>query len=148
MTIEQAHKDGIASAHTRFEQLTGKQYQLHTARMFAWEKFLVRRRFNEEDLAVVVRYLQKEIAAGKTFPPVLWFNNLIETPDKFEEYLNDAKAKARNAIAPKTDRDSVLEATGRCKPCEQKRGGLVKMDDRVRWHLDNMRKTINDKTQS
>lgn len=143
MTIEQAHQDGIASAHARFEQLTGKQYQLHTARMFAWEKFLVRRRFNEEDLTVVVRYLQKEIAAGKTFPPVLWFNNLIEVPDKFEEYLNDAKAKARNALAPKTDRDSVLEATGRCKPCEQKQGGLVKMDERVRWHLDNLRRAID-----
>lgn len=140
MTIEQAHKDGIASAHCRFEQLTGKQYQLHTARMFAWEKFLVRRKFNEEDLTIVVRYLQKEIAAGKTFPPVLWFNNLIEAPDKFEEYLNDAKAKARNTVPPKTDRDSVLEATGRCKPCEQRQDGLVKMDERVQFHLDQMRK--------
>lgn len=147
MTIEQAHKDGIASAHTRFEQLTGKQYQLHSARMFAWEKFLVRRRFNEEDLTVVVRYLQKEIAAGKTFPPVLWFNNLIEAPDKFEEYLNDAKAKARNAIVPKTDKDFVLEAVGRTIQ-RKKDISVISMNERVRWHLDNMRKTINDKTKS
>lgn len=140
MTIEQAHKDGIASAHCRFEQLTGKQYQLHTARMFAWEKFLVKRRFNEEDLTVVVRYLQKEIAAGKTFPPVLWFNNLIEAPDKFEEYLNDAKAKTRNAAPPKTDRDLVLEASGLQEYHQPKQ--IVKMDARVKWHLEQMREAI------
>lgn len=144
MTIEEAHNGGIVSAHAKFEQLTGKQYQLHMARKFAWEKFLVRRKFSEDDMTIVVRYLQKEIREGRTFPPVLWFNNLIEETDKFEEYLNDAKAKARNAQPAKTDRDSVLEATGRCKPCEQRQEGLVKMDERVQWHLNNMRKAISE----
>lgn len=141
MTIEEANQGGgIASAHAAFERLTGKQYMLHTARIFAWEKFLVRRKLTVEDIGIVVKHLHGEVAAKKAFPPQLWFSNLIEQPDRFEEYLNDAKAKTRNAAPPKTDRDSVLEATGRCKPCEQRQGGLVGMSERVQYHLDQMRK--------
>lgn len=142
MTIEQAHQGGIANAHSCFERLTGKQYQLHTHRMWCWEKFLVARKFSEADIEKVVRYLQTEIAAKRAYPPQLWFANLIEQPDKFEEYLGDARAKARNALPARTDKDSVLEATGRCKPCAERKASMVSMNDRVRWHLEEMRKAI------
>lgn len=142
MTIEEAHNGGIASAHSRFEQMTGKQYQLHTHRIYCWEKFLVGRRFSEEDITKVVQYLQSEIAAKRAYPPQLWFNNLIEQPDRFEEYLGDAKAKARNALPAKTDRDAVLEATGRTD--RQKPLNVISMNDRVKWHLENMRKAVSE----
>lgn len=143
MTIEQATQSGIASAHAAFERLTGKRYQLHTHRIWHWEKFLVIRKFTEADIEAVVKYLQGEIATKRAYPPQLWFVNLIEQPDKFEEYLGDAKAKARNAIPAKTNRDAVLEAAGRpaCKPCSS---GVVNLNERVQWHLLQMRKAVNE----
>lgn len=141
MTIEEAHHGGIASAHEAFERLTGRKYMLHHHRIFAWEKFLVRRKFTVEDIGIVVRHLQREVADKKAFLPQLWFSNVIEDTDRFEEYLNDAKARKRNALPPNTDRDSVLEATGRKeKQCDQI--NAISMSDRVKWHLENMRKTI------
>lgn len=141
MTIEEAHKGGIASAHSAFERLTGKQYQLHTHRVYCWEKFLIGRKFSEADIEKVVRYLQGEIATKRAFPPQLWFANLIEQPDKFEEYLGDAKAKARNALPARTDRESVLESAGMKKETSSQIN-VISMNDRVRWHLDEMRKAI------
>lgn len=141
MTIEEAHHGGIASAHEAFERLTGRKYMLHHHRIFAWEKFLVRRKFTVEEIGVVVKYLQGEVAANRAFPPQLWFNNMIEQADRFEEYLNDARAKMRNAKPVKTGKDSVLEATGR-PMAKEVRMSTVSMSDRVKWHLENMRKAI------
>lgn len=148
MTIEEAHNGGIASAHATFERLTGKQYMLHTARMFAWEKFLVRRKFAVEDIGVVVKHLQGEVAARRAFAPQLWFVNLIEDTDRFEEYLGEAKAKTRNALPAITSRDVVLETSGRPRQSRQTEINVISMNDRVKWHLENMRKTINEKTKS
>lgn len=145
MTIEEAHAGGIAEAHNAFEKLTGKQYMLHTARMFAWEKFLVRCKFTKHDIALVVKHLQGEVAAKRAFPPQLWFNNLIEDTDRFEEYLNDAKAKQRNAPMVWMDRDSMLHVMGgKADPArlEKMKDNVISMNERVRWHLNNMREAI------
>jgi hypothetical protein len=142
MTVEEANISGIAVAHEAFERLTGKQYMLHPARKFAWEKFLVVRRFTVEDIGVVVKYLQEEIAAKRAYPPQLWWNNLIEQPDRFEEYLNDAKAKNRNAVPVKTNKDVVLEVSGRPRESKQSEINVISMNDRVKWHLEQMRKAI------
>lgn len=141
MTIEESHAGGIAEAHNAFEKLTGKQYMLHTARMFAWEKFLVRRKFTVEDIEIVVKHLQGEIAAKRAFPPQLWFNNLIEDTDRFEEHLNEARAKNRNAVAFKTERDRVLEASGRPRVSKSEIN-VISMNDRVKWHLEQLRNAI------
>lgn len=145
MTIEQAHQSGIASAHTVFECLTGKRYQLHTHRIWHWEKFLVARHFTEADIETVVKYLQSEMAAKRAYPPQLWFVNLIEQPDKFEEYLGDAKAKARNAIPAKTNREAVLESIGRV--AKKQEDGVITMNERVQWHLLQMRKAVDSSTK-
>lgn len=140
MTIQEAHQGGISKAHALYERLTGRQLTLHPARMFAWEKFLAVHKFTEGDIELVIRYIQNQIREGRNFPAALWFRNTIEDPVKFEEILNDARARKRNTPAPQTDKERVLCSTGRCPP--SKKTPVVTMNERVQWHLDQMRKAI------
>lgn len=142
MTIQEAHQGGITKAHALYGRVTGRQLALHPARMFAWEKFLVVHKFTEGDIEMVLHYLQKQIREGNNFPAALWFRNTIEDPIKFEELLNDARARKRNALPAKTDKDNVLCATGRCPPSSKV--PIVTMNERVQWHLNQMRKATNE----
>lgn len=147
MTIQEAHQGGMTKAHALYERLTGRTLSMHPARMFAWEKFLVVHGFAEADIELVVRYLQTQIREGHNYPAALWFRNTIEDPAKFEELLNDARAKKRNALPARTDKESVLCATGRCPP--KKEQPIVSMNERVQWHLLQMRRAVDDnKTKS
>lgn len=144
MTIQEAHQGGITKAHALYERLTGRTLSMHPARMFAWEKFLVIHKFTEADIELVLCYLQKQIREGNNFPAALWFRNTIEDPAKFEELLNDARARKRNALPARTDKESVQCATGRCPI--KKEQPIISMNERVRWHLERMRKIVNEKT--
>lgn len=144
MTIQEAHQSGISKAHALYERLTNRQLILHPARMFAWEKFLVVHRFAEADIELVIRYLQNQIREGHNFPAALWFRNTIEDPTKFEELLNDARARKRNAIPVQTNRESILAATGRV--AKKQEAGIITINERVRWHLEQMRRIVNEKS--
>lgn len=142
MTIQEAHQGGITKAHALYGRVTGRQLALHPARMFAWEKFLVIHKFTETDIELVLHYLQKQIREGNNFPAALWFRNTIEDPIKFEEILNDARARKRNALPARTDKESVQCATGRCRT--QREQQIISMNERVQWHLSQMRKAVDD----
>lgn len=146
MTIEQAHQGGIASAHAAYEKLTGNQCQLTTHRIWCWEKFLVGRKFTSADMETVVKYLHGEVAANRAYLPQLRLYNLIDPDqlDRFEAYLNEARAKKRNAAPVKTNRDAVLEGSGRPR-VRKSEINVISMNERVKWHLEEMRKAVSFK---
>lgn len=74
-----------------------------------WLKWRPEQPFAPTDLARVVSYRRKLITAKSQFPACLKFSYLIGRPDLFEEDLSMALA----APKPKSDRDKVLEASGR-----------------------------------
>lgn len=77
----------------------------------AWMEFL--KVFTEADLVLVIQTLKRKIKSGDRRPGCLRFSNLIERLDLFDEELAMAKAQARNARQPLSNRDAILKATGR-----------------------------------
>jgi hypothetical protein len=104
-----------------------------------WLKWRADEPFNATDLATVVNYRRKLIAAKSQFPACLKFSYLVGRPDLFEEDLSMARA----APKPKSDRDSVLEASGRTTEKEKpvKTAGPLSASvlNRAQF-LDSMRK--------
>jgi hypothetical protein len=76
----------VAEIHRLYGQLTGQQLTLHFGRQRLWFEFL-RAGFRPQDLEHVVRYLQKEIRAGRRNVGALKVSNLLQL-DRFEEDLN------------------------------------------------------------
>lgn len=81
-----------------------------------WLKWRSDQPFTEADLKAVVKYRRGLISRGSQFPACLKFSHLIGRPDFFEEDLAMAKAQPRK----RTDRDEVLEATGRSAEVEKR----------------------------
>ena len=84
------HDTEIAAAvediHGLYGQLTGQQLTLRYDRQRLWFEFL-RAGFGPQELQRVVRYLQKEIRAGRRNVGALKLSNLLQL-DRFEEDLN------------------------------------------------------------
>lgn len=104
----------IAQLHSLYCQYSGRQVRLDCSGAgeslwYAWLKM----GFTVEDLKTVIDYLRSGISKGTRNPGCLKFRNLIGDPLAFGDELAEAKAVLRNAIKPKTGRESVLEATGR-----------------------------------
>lgn len=103
----------INSLHLKFNALVPEcacvlnMYREHE--WWEWLKWREHLPFTEEDLRTVVDYRRKLISERRQFPACLKFSYLICRPDMFEEDLSMAKARPK----PKTDRESVLEASGR-----------------------------------
>lgn len=76
---------------------------------FDWLKWREPEAFSIADLRSVVAYRRALIAQNRQFPACLKFSYLVGRPDLFEEDLS----MARNAPPPRTNREMVLEATGR-----------------------------------
>lgn len=76
----------IAQAHRLYCQWTGQQLPLRFDRERLWYEFL-RAGFTLEDLAQVIRYLQKEIRHTRRNVGALKLSNLLQL-DHFEEDLN------------------------------------------------------------
>lgn len=111
--------------HAAYCSLTGMDLPLTMQRIFSWTAFKAKG-WTKEDLALVIRHLQRKIRLARKWPSALLFRNLIERLDYFDEELSEARAMAR---APKIDKGKadVLRATDRhhepptsqCKTCEQ-----------------------------
>lgn len=83
----------IQNIHRLYCQLTRMEVSLEFGRERAWFEFL--RRFNQEDLRLVISRIQKGISKGERNLGALRFRNLIESIDYFEEELAMARAEAR-----------------------------------------------------
>jgi hypothetical protein len=81
----------IQQAHRLYGQWTGQQLQLRFDRERLWYEFL-RAGFTLEDLAQVVRYLQKEIRHTRRNVGALKLSNLLQL-DRFEEDLQISRVR-------------------------------------------------------
>ena len=76
----------IQQAHALYCRLTGQRVSLRFDRERLWYE-LFHAGFNEDDLQRVIRYLQREIRAGRRNVGALKLSNLLQL-DRFEEDLN------------------------------------------------------------
>jgi hypothetical protein len=81
----------IQQAHRLYCQWTGQNLPLRFDRERLWYEFL-RAGFNLEDLAQVVRYLQKEIHHTRRNVGALKLSNLLQL-DRFEEDLHISRLR-------------------------------------------------------
>jgi hypothetical protein len=84
----------IKPLHEAYVSSTGLSLEYTPSRRFAWERWMFRK-WNKEDLFVVVRHLKTKIRNGQKWPSCLSFNRLIGDEDAFEEQLAEARALAR-----------------------------------------------------
>jgi hypothetical protein len=84
----------VERLHALYERATGFKYRLDYSRIRAWHDF-VEAKFSEADLALVLGYLKKKIAAGDRYVGALKFGNLITALDRFEDDLNVAEHENR-----------------------------------------------------
>jgi hypothetical protein len=93
----------VKDIHRLYCQLTGQQLTLRYDRVRLWFEFL-RAGFAPHQLEGVVRYLQKEIRAGRRNVGALKLSNLLQL-DRFEEDLNISQVRL-HAPSASADRSS------------------------------------------
>ena len=111
----------IAQTHRLYCQWTGQQLPLRFDRERLWYEFL-RAGFTLEDLALVVRYLQKEIRHTRRNVGALKLSNLLQL-DRFEEDLNISRVRLAPP-SPPVQPPPVRTVS----PAEQERGRQRALD--------------------
>lgn len=101
----------VNELHESYNARTGAEIELNMVRERLWGEWLAWRtnKFTPEDLARVIGWLKGKIRDGWD-SRCLSFSKLIGEPDKFEEYLSEAKGaikQAEPAGPPKTYRPIV-----------------------------------------
>lgn len=112
----------IAQAHQFYCQWTGQTLSLRFDRERLWYEFL-RAGFTLEDLAQVIRYLQKEIRHTRRNVGALKLSNLLQL-DRFEEDLQICRVR----LAPLPSPATKLPPTPTVSPDEQERGRQRALD--------------------
>ncbi len=90
--------DLVNELHASYNARTGAEIELNMTRERLWGDWLAWRtvKFTPEDLARVIGWLKGKVRDGWD-SRCLAFNKLIGEPDKFEEYLSEAKGAIRPA---------------------------------------------------
>jgi hypothetical protein len=88
----------IQQAHALYCRLTGQRVSLRFDRERLWYEFF-QAGFTEADLQSVIRYLQREIRAGRRNVGALKLSNLLQL-DRFEEDLNIGRVRLYPPKAP------------------------------------------------
>ena len=105
--------DQIQLLHNRFNELVPESKcilnMMRERDWWDWLKWREHQPFTEDDLLAVVLFRRKLISERHQFMASLRFSYLVGRPNLFEEDLAMAKAQPRK----RTDRDAVVEATGR-----------------------------------
>lgn len=81
----------IQSLHQLYCQLTGQTLPLHYHRQRMWSE-LLRAGYTAKDIQTVIRYLQREIRAGRRNVGALKLSNLTQI-DRFEEDLQISRVR-------------------------------------------------------
>ncbi len=123
----------IQQAHRLYCQWTGQQLQLRFDRERLWYEFL-HAGFTLEDLAQVVRYLQKEIRHARRNVGALKLSNLLQL-DRFEEDLQISRVRLGPPPPPPGTPPSVTTLS----PAEQERGR-----QRALEQLRNLKNQLRD----
>src|SRR6201993_4655657 len=97
----------IAAAHQLYCQLTGQNLRLGFDRERQWYEWL-HAGFTPDDLRRVIRYLQREIRAGRRNVGALKLSNLLQL-DRFEEDLNISKVRLRSAPSSDSSRSTPTD---------------------------------------
>lgn len=98
--------------HQTYCRLSGMEIALTMGRTYAWEVWSSKG-WTATDLTLVVSRLKQLIREKRKWESSLHFRRLIEDLDGFEEILSEARALARVPQRTITDRDRVLQASGR-----------------------------------
>lgn len=106
----------IREAHKLYCHLTDQKLTIGYDRERMWCD-LLRQGYTLNQLAQVVKYLQKEIREGRRNIGALKLSNLLQ-PDRFEEDYNISKAKL---YAPSTKTQSSARSPQKLDPKEQER---------------------------
>ncbi len=112
----------IQQAHQLYGQLTGQSLSLRFDRERLWYEFL-QAGFTREDLAQVVRYLQKEIRHARRNVGALKLSNLLQL-DRFEEDLNISRVR----LAPAPPPPPPFQPVPPLSPAQQERGRQRALD--------------------
>lgn len=115
----------VRALHASFEARTGYPIRWNVHRERQWSEWCrwADWEWTDADLARVIAYLRSQIQAGKRNEGALKFDNLIGSPDRFEEDLNLAKesAKASRIYRPKP------------QPTPPPSQGLPSLDEAKEW---------------
>jgi hypothetical protein len=105
----------VRQLHSAYEARTGYAIRLNMYRERQWAEWLrwSEHTWTEADLARVIGYLRSKISKGERNEGALKFDNLIGSPDKFEEDLNLAKEASRGTpvFRPKQRPAEMAEST-------------------------------------
>ena len=105
----------IRSLHASYESRTGYSIRYNDHRQRQWWEWCEWSswEWTDRELAIVIGYLRSKIAKGDRNEGALKFENLIGSPDRFEEDLNLANEARKGApswrpktaapVAPKAD---------------------------------------------
>lgn len=111
----------IKALHASYEARTGYRLRYNVQRERVWWEWCTfcEWEWTEKELARVIGYLRSQINIGKRNEGALKFENLIGSPDRFEEDLNLAKAAAKGnptfqkkPSAPKPATDGPVNSFG------------------------------------
>lgn len=100
--------------HAHYCRLSGRDIPYHLNMDYAWSLWLSR--YTLTDLELVIRYIERGIAAGTRQPGALKWRNLIWDLDRFADDLGEAKAVARNTRPPMTPKQQVVKEFTRTSP--------------------------------
>lgn len=108
----------IHAVHQLYSQLTGQTLPLryHRERMW-WE--LLRAGYTPHDLRLVIRYLQREIRAGRRNVGALKLSNLLQL-DRFEEDLQISRVRLTPPPPPPRPRPAPPAPPSDPTECERR----------------------------
>jgi hypothetical protein len=99
--------------------------------------------FKEEDLRLVIGYLNHQIKHNHWHKFSRAFTNVICSPKRFEDLLSEAKAEQRQREGQKPmGTVSVVTATGQVRARTVMRPEARRFDEIVAEHLANMRAAV------
>lgn len=103
--------EDFTSIHSVYISCTDRNLPLSVREHFLWAAWTAHEpKWTADDLRLVIAFINGRIKQGRRFPESLRLYNLID-PARFADDYLDAKAEARKPV--RSDRQSVLEATGR-----------------------------------
>lgn len=97
----------ISELHECYCAMTGRSPKLAVFQRLWWD--FQKAGYVQDDLIIVLRFMLRENQRNN-YKYGLGLAKLIGDLERYDDLLNEAKAKTRNRIKPKTNRESVLAA--------------------------------------